>query len=305
MPIPGMHYHIVTHSCDQPGNLALAGRPSEWECGIDFVYAKRNPPLVPGHECMLNETVAYGRFTWQYQGGEAEDGTLTLPHGTGIPVGGKAGPKYIVVSYHFISLNESLPGNMSGVSGLDFKLSRHQPHIKKVGGLTLGAYGFLKASSVGTMTGTWTLTEEKPIQLLRIYTHWHGMAIGSEVSVKAKEGDVDVILKQDPRQYKGYTELADSDRYVMKPGDALTLTCTFNNTKDEIVRVEAEEMCTVTIFYSVDGPEVLSTNVVFSNDQHHKECFTDVPNWGVEINYDGASSYTGPVDHDLCHTWNW
>lgn len=62
-------------------------------------------------------------------------------------------------------------------------------------------------------------------------------------------------------------------------------------------------MCTVTIFYSVDGNETLSSNVIFSNDKYHAECFNDVPNWGVEINYNGESSYTGPVTHAECHTW--
>lgn len=232
-----MHYHIVTHSCDEPGHLALPDNPPVWECGIDFVYAARNPPLLPGHECMLKETVAYGRFTWQYQGGSVEAGTMTLPTGTGIPVGGKSGPKYIVVSFHYISLNETL-NNTTGVSGLDFKLVRNKADIKKVGGLTLGAYGFLQASSVGTLSGSWTLSQDIPIQIRRIYSHWHSMAIGARVSIFRPDGKRERLLEQDPRSYMGYTEVADSSEAVMRPGDTLTLTCTFDNKKPHTVRVE-------------------------------------------------------------------
>lgn len=222
-----------------PGNQVLPEKPEAWECGSDYVFAGRNPPLASGHECMhADDTVSYGHMQYQYQGGSVDEAALTLSPGFGVPVGGKSDPKYMVFDVHYPSPRETMDGT-TGSAHIDVTLVRKPITAPKiVSSLSLLVNGFLAADSIARLTGSWTLTEDKEIKLLLLYPHTHTLGIGIEMEIVRKDGEHVLLLSRDPRTQKGIVEVEDRASGVMRPGDRLAIHCTYNNTKPQTVRVE-------------------------------------------------------------------
>lgn len=235
--MPGVHHHILAHVCDEPGSRGPGGESWSWDCSADFFFGRRTPDLSPGHECILNGGPSTGSSTFQYQGGSPDEGTLILPPGTGIPVGGANGRrKTIIAIFHYPDRNQTLNG-MTGVSSLEVTVIPHEAGARVADSLLVGLAGFLGPQSVGSITGSYKL-EEMPIRIISIYTHWHDLAIDVQVGVERTNGETFTFLRQDPHKFWGIVSIPDSSSSLVRPGDRLTIKCTYNNTLPSVLRVE-------------------------------------------------------------------
>lgn len=237
-PIPGMHYHMILHVCDESGYKGRGGPSPSWDCGEDY-FAPPNPPLDRAYGCILDGKPSLGSFLYQYQAGPPDEAALILPKNTGVPVGGGPGHKQtLVIGYHFPHIDQTIDGT-SGVTEVDITLKRKMPNVKKVGSINLAAYGFLAANSVSSITASWTLDQkETEIQVIRLYTHWHDLVVSVKVRIVRPDGAEDLLLQQDPKSYWGVSPVPESESSIMRFGDRLTIECTYNITMTHNVRVE-------------------------------------------------------------------
>lgn len=234
--MPGIHYHMYMSLCQEPGHRGRDGGLEEWECGV-LSGGRVNPPLVRAPECLTPNPIPISPWVYQYQSGPEDEASMNFPPGTGLPVGGAGDPQYLVVVYHFASKKQTLNG-MTGVSGLDVTLSNTSYPMTPFHTFNMESWGYLGPQAVGTVTGSWTLKEETEIRLRLLYVHWHDLAIDVQIEIERRDNGSDLILHQDPRKYWGMTSVPDSESAVMRRGDRMIVTCTYNNTLDEVVRVE-------------------------------------------------------------------
>lgn len=232
-PRPSVNVFMLLHVCDDPGSRGPSGESRSWDCSQDLLFGGRTPGLSKGYECSSDGEMMTGN-TFQYQGGSVEEGTLTLPEATGIPVTTTDGRrKTLVAVFHYP--NKTMDG-MSGSSSLEVTLISGSTGIMTAGVLSLDLAGFIGPQSVGTISGSWKL-EQKPIKILRLYTHWHDLAIDVQVGIKKANGGQHILLYQDPHAFRGITNISDSESSLMSPGDRLTLQCTYNNTLSKAIRI--------------------------------------------------------------------
>lgn len=238
-PKAGNQFHMFGNLCEEPGYRGVdTGEESHvWECGVD-AFAQPNPPLTRGTFCYAADGgSSYGVLNYQFQKGSPEEGTLVLPPGTGVKVGGKNAPKYMVAGFHFPKKSGSIDGTTGG-SRLEFTLVKSPSPMKPVTSMTLIAHGFVGAQSVGTVTGSWAFTEEMPaIRIWNLYSHWHDLVTDVQIYVKRPDGGEDLLLHQDPHVFAGVTSVNDNPSAVVGPGDRLTVKCTYNNTMDKNLRI--------------------------------------------------------------------
>lgn len=221
--------------CDEPWHRTKDGGLEPWECGV-LVPGQPNPPLTRGQECRHSYPIPIGEFAYHYQAGPTDQSIASFPPGTGMPIGGPEDPKFLVTSFHFFSRNETLDG-MTGVSGLDVTLvNETTTPLTPWYYLNFETYGYLDPRSVGLISGSWSLRNNDAIRLHMLYVHWHVMAIDVRVEIERKDASRDLILHQDPLTFWGVTSLPEA--VVMSPGDRLIVSCSYNNTMDEVVRVK-------------------------------------------------------------------
>lgn len=238
--MPGVHHHLIIAACHEAGfqDAVSTDYPVVWECGYEDL-GKRTDILPNAPECSPNGR-AY--FSTQFQGGSADDGSLVLPHGTGVPVGSGSPFQTIVAIFHFPRTKELIHGSTAG-SGFEVTFS-HVPHnenMRSIWSLLIMADGFVGAHSVNTISGSWTLREQTVMHLKRLYTHWHemnDMAIKIQVWIERTSGERDIILSQDPKAFQGISDVSNSTSAVIRTGDRLTIQCTYNNTSDRNIRVQ-------------------------------------------------------------------
>lgn len=231
---------MLMQMCDQPAfrpDVRIKG-PVAWDCGAEF-FANPNPPLKQAGGCLKKGRHSVGSFGIQYQGGPGDEGSVILPPGHGIPVGGSTGHNTILVKFHFADRNKTIHGT-TGVSGVDYTLVRrpaHQPKI--VAGLHVSAYGFVGGNGIGRITGSWTHKQGMPdIRIIRLFTHWHDMATEVRVWIKRSDGVTDLLWRENPKNYSGVFNVSESAPSVLRPGDQLKITCTYNITLSHVVRIE-------------------------------------------------------------------
>lgn len=171
-----------------------------------------------------------------------DEGSLTLPPGTGVPVGPGTDFHWIVVLFHFFRPQDLVNGSTLGARvEVRFSGASSTQNTDRVSSLLLTANGFVGANSVGSVSGSWTLDEQKELKLLRLYTHWHEhkhMAIDIQVWIERKDGNRDIILRQDPHTYWGISDVSNITSAVVTMSDRLVIQCTYNNTMSTVLRVE-------------------------------------------------------------------
>lgn len=231
--VPDLRFHVYADLCrGRLGHVSANRELDPWDCGALYYGSKANPPLASAPAC----EEAHAHFVYQYQNGSVDEGTLTLPAGSGFRVGGKADTAhFLAVGFHFQQKNLSTDGTAVG-PGLEVTLIR-DPSMRPVFALDLNVFGFVERESIGSVTGSWTLHEDLEVHLLVIYTHWHAMATEALVQVKRTNGHSITLLRQNTHKYWGMTQLSDSYDHMMRAGDRLLLTCTYNNTMASVLKV--------------------------------------------------------------------
>lgn len=216
--------------CDEPAFGLNEGESRSWDCTDEESFGRKTPALSADRRCFLDGKLHAGT-NFQFEGGSVEEGTLTFPPGSGFPVDA-AKKKSVLFFVHYPKKRDGL---IQG-SSLEVSLKRSQTVVKTAGTIELSAVGFIGPQSVGTISGSWRL-QEMPIQILRLYTHWHDLAIDVMVGVKKANGEEHMMLHQDPHAFKGITNISASEFAILNPGDRLTFNCTYNNTDAGALRV--------------------------------------------------------------------
>lgn len=228
-PMPGKtNIFIFVSLCQEPGFVAPDGQLVPYACG-DPSFHKPNPPLPLGSICSNPSPVVENEQLYQYQG-PPESG-LHFPPGTGIPVGGKEDPKFLVIGFH-IANRSLLTNGFSGVTEVDVSVQRHTPGMRSAFPMYAEGFGFVEAHAVNRVSASWNHTKDEEIRVITFYPHWHEMAIKVDARIERSDGQSDLILESDPRDSKGVMVLPDSPVVHMRHGDRLVLTCHFNNTMD-------------------------------------------------------------------------
>lgn len=221
-------------------------------------------------KCVKGSRSPLGVFQYQYQGGSADDGTLVLPPGTGIPVGARTGQKSLVVAFHFPDLNETID-RMAGGSELSLTLTRRQD-TRHALTFSIEANGFVAPQSVGWVSGSAVSGQE--IQPHVLFTHGHKRITDTKVWIVRRDGGKQLLLHQDLLSFRGFTPLPDPESAVIRRGDKVTIECWYNNSLSVPLRVQNLEMCIVDVTYSVVGGEIsLLPTVFLSVDRVFKSCF--------------------------------
>lgn len=196
---------------------------------------RRLTSLPRADDCSLIDNNQY--FDYQYQGGRVEQDSLMLPRGMGVPVGRGSPFRTIIMVSHFDDASRLVNDSTVG-SSVEVSLMRTSSNVSHVFSLKLVAYGLVGGQSVGSVTAKWLLEEDVHMHLLLLYTHWHALAIRVEVWIERRESrEGEAILIQDPRSFKGITDVSNSS-LVMKKDDRLLIRCTYNNTDDETLLIE-------------------------------------------------------------------
>lgn len=238
-PIPGLRYHMVLVVCDEAGypqdddddDDGKAGEGERvWECGSASL-GTRDGDMAIGHIC-ANSSKSFTNY--QYQSGPADQASLILPPGTGIATAG-----VIVTAYHFFDVTSLKHGSTDG-SAFELTFSGEEDaDISPVTSLSIMAFGFVDALSVGSVTGSWTLSAPNELNILQLYSHWHESVLQVKAWIeRGNSKQTDVILMQDPRRFAGYTDVSKSSDAVMRRGDRLLVTCTIANQMNLTLRVE-------------------------------------------------------------------
>lgn len=228
---------MTVKACNSPKMAGIVA----WDCGGD-VFSGHMSGLPTGPECPVVPHGEHGHngFHYQFQGGSADEASLVLPPGFGIPVGGETGLKSLVVTFHFPKRSQVI-GSRTGVSGIDFSTVRPNPGttITPVGVMVIGGQGYVGRQSLGTVVGTHVVDHK--IHPLSLYSHFHDLATEIKVEVGRGNGQKwEEIMKQDPRTFRGVTsKWTNGSAYpVIESGDRLKVQCTFNNTFSSALRIE-------------------------------------------------------------------
>lgn len=232
-PVPGVYYHITVLACDESGFRNPSGEPSIWDCGTTQTY-ERFTGLPRAEQCNSSAS-PHGSFKYQFQGGSAEDGALRLPDGTGIPVGANTGRKTIVFAFHFPRLSQTID-NRTAVTNVTVSLVKDRPDMKITTTILTGAFGFIGAHAVDTVSGVMTVSQDIPIHPTVVYIHSHSLAIKQELLIERTSGQTELIHARNSRAFKGMAAIPPEVQPVGK-GDKLVIECTYNNTGDTNVRV--------------------------------------------------------------------
>lgn len=233
-PADHKYYHIMVMVCDGPGYKdPRSGTLSVWDCGTNETH-NRFTGLPRAEQCASSD-VPHASFKYQFQGGSRDDGTLRLPSGTGVPVGGTKGTKAIVFGFHFPSRNQSVD-ETTGETQVDVTLIRNQTGMKATSSLRMGGFGFLGAHSVSNISASWTMNQDIPAHPSVVYTHAHSLVTWTKVLVQRKNGEQQLIHESNPNSYKGLTTVA-HELEPMRLGDKLVVECEYNNTQSKNVRV--------------------------------------------------------------------
>lgn len=232
--MPSTYFHITVLACDEPGfRDPETGKPGIWDCGTSETY-ERFVGLPNAEQCN-NPASPHGVFKYQFQGGLANETSLKLPDGTGIPVGGKTGRKTIVFAFHFPKMSQTLDNTTAGTE-VDVTLVKGRPGMKTASTILMGGFGFLGANSISNISASWTVEEDITVHPTNIYTHSHSLAIGMKVFIQRKDGERELIHEKDARKHKGTTPVIPEPEPMMR-GDKLVLECEYNNTQSKNVRV--------------------------------------------------------------------
>lgn len=197
-----------------------------------------NPPLTRGPICRNGGVVANGPFEYNFlpSKGSSDENGLTLPSGTGVPVGGQTGVKYIVLNVHFYSRRQEVDG-YTGQPQVDLTLVRGVPSMKSVRSLQLETMGFLGPHAVGSITGSWTLKQDMPsIRILSLTGHSHELSTDFRVIVQRRNGTTDLVVRQDPRGDR-QSDVSQVPAAHLEPGDKLKVECIHNNTMSSTLRI--------------------------------------------------------------------
>lgn len=233
IPVQGVYYHITVLACDEPGYRNPAGGKSAWDCGTSQTY-ERFTGLPRAEQCESSDS-PHGSFKYQFQGGSADEGRVRLPDGTGIPTGANTGRKSIVFAFHFPKLSQTI-GNRTAVTEVSVTFVKDRPDMKVSTTILTGAFGFIGANSVSTVSGVWTLEQDIPIHPTVVYTHSHSLATKAELLIERSTGTVELIYERDYRIFKGMASILPGVQ-PLRSGDKLVLKCTYNNTASTNVRV--------------------------------------------------------------------
>lgn len=218
-------------------------REDGWECGGGYGSSGQTyPPLPQGSDCHADSDSERGSFIVSRQfdeGNNDEVSSLNLPKGTGIPIGGETGIKSLVAVFHFRDRNRTSDGR-SGVSQVDVRIVNQKDGMQGVGELVLEANGFVGENSVASVSGSWILDQELVMRPVLLYSHTHDLAIDLTVTIEGKDGqNARVLYQEDRRQNSGVTRYSQPDpSSLIRPGDRVTVTCTYNNTRSSVLRVQ-------------------------------------------------------------------
>lgn len=234
IPVTGQLIHIAGVLCPGlPGHVAANGSLEAWDCGSNYPGFPYNPPLPRGPECVDS----HDNFDFVYSRGSVDKNRLIFPTGSGIRVGGDGEPRFFVVTFHYVRLNESSDGTGAG-AGLELKLVPDQNHnIEPVYSLSLSANGFVGRSSVGNITASWTLREDREVTLRVLDIHAHDLITDAVVQLQRVDSQIIDLVRQNLHTNWGRKILPDSQDYVMRIGDRIRLTCVYNNTLPTILKI--------------------------------------------------------------------
>lgn len=241
LPKPGkdQRLHISLILCDNPLDDELMattdGQSIAWSCDLE----SPSPVLRNARECVVNNKSRHN-FNYQFQGGSLEEGMLLLPPGYGIPVGEDSVFKTMVAEFHYFDAPDQPPIRSIAGSEMEVTLvpNSDKRDLRPVYSLLIAGYGFVGADSVGSVSASWRFEEETVMHLLSLYTHWHEKAIDVQVWIQRMSGETDVILRQDPHMFAGTMDISNKTSALLRPGDSLTIQCTFNNSASHNLRVQ-------------------------------------------------------------------
>lgn len=221
--------------CDEPGYQSRDKRNLVWDCGAEG-FGDPNPPLPRAPRCrMQGQASDFGYLNYQYQGGDLAQGSLILPPGYGITIGGPAAPKSIVIWQHYT--RQATTNFSTGRTTVHFRVQKSRSSLQPVYGLAFDTFGMIIPSSVGKVRGSWCMQTDSVIRIISLYTHWHELAIQAEVAVVHGSSSNHILLRQDPATFRGVTYLNRTAHAFLRRGDRVTLTCTFNNTLQHVLRI--------------------------------------------------------------------
>ena len=238
---PGLHLHMTIVLCKAPGLRAAA-----WDCGGTY-FGTRQDDLPSALECdRVRDNTTGSLYTYSYTNDLLENVGLKFPPGIGIQVGGTSGYNSMVMVNHYPSL-ANLTDGWTGRSSVTITLADRQQEdaaaaaaadgqvTMKAGTLDLMTFGEVPPLSVASVSNSFLWHESIPITPFAYLTHSHAYAILDEVWRESPDGRRTPVLSQDPSTQLYYP--------IKKPvtitqGDRLVLSCTYNNTDNEILVVK-------------------------------------------------------------------
>lgn len=237
-PVEGEHAFLSLVPCEPGLASRLDDSRNVWDCGSLTYHGSRIPGLEQGTECKPTSGTSGRTVYYQYQGGPVGDASIRLPPGTAVRVGPGSALTHLVGVFHFPNQKSTLSG-FSGTPAITVKLLRDRSShpLKPVYSMSLGASGVLAPQAVSTVTAAWTLGEQAVLHPLRLFPHWHSLAVDIRVLLKKANGGSQLLLQQDPHTYRGSNDVSVKDPVIISQGDQLSIVCTYNNTLAQIVDV--------------------------------------------------------------------
>jgi hypothetical protein len=206
-----------------------------WDCGL---YASSNDNYEPGFQtgpyCAAPE-VEEEIFT--FNGVDEYPPGFLVPNGAGIAFDANGSRRRIVMLVHFI-FNRDLVNGKTGHPGVSIlirnKAIGDDRDTRPAGKILLSIMGYLQPNSIGMISGS--ISMPRKIHTFAQHVHTHALAIDALVLKISPNGTSEVIFHQDPQLHKSLH--ADPVEHVIDAGDLINITCTYNNTRSDVIRVE-------------------------------------------------------------------
>merc|ERR1712000_110189 len=170
----------------------------------------------------------------------------SLPPGTGLPVLGTNGARYVVISRHFY--NVALKKNVNDV-GTEYTIQMTKTlRPKELSQITLGVSNLvIPPNSVGhavqAYCGTGCTGRMGEVTVSYVGFHMHGHGIAARVRVYRDGQEIEPLADIDPFDV---SQTGIAVNYDLKPDDSLLLECIYNNDLDQEITFGdgiASEMC--------------------------------------------------------------
>ena len=255
--------HLSVVLCNQAG---MRGDGFPWHCGLTWAGALVDEsPLVNGPVCQeVSNYLIY--LDTKFPVGVNH---VSMPRGTGIPIGGSTGYNSIVLTSHYPS-RQHLTNGFTDESGVKLTLTKEDK--KKVGAVEVYVWGFIEANRTGEVVGSYTLDQDVKLHLISGYGHGHDLSLLATMwKVDGRNGRRTLLLQQEPRVEHFYKEIDSS--VVLVKGDQLLFRCVFENKSPEEVEIRNTDMCIFPLIYYVEGDHLLTPKIIYTYDRRQEQEF--------------------------------